>query len=516
MRSFYAFVLLFVFVISCSSRLNAQGETFSMTTLASNLNFPYEIVYGPDNNIWLTERVGGRVSTINPTNGSKTVLLTLGSKMVQTAGQDGLMGIAIHPEYNTGKQFVYIAYTYQNVSTTVRKTRIERYTLTTVKKGKNTTTSLASPVTIIENLPGSNDHNSGRLAIGPDMKLYYTIGDMGAGQGNNLSRVQNAQNLNVYEGKVLRLNLELINNSWIPADNPFVNSANVRTPVYTYGHRNAQGLVWGNVAGNNILYSTEHGPFSDDEINIIERGRNYGWAAVGGYCDGNYNGTWVGGTMMSNEQTFCAANNIKEPIKSLFPAVNPPDSTTSFLTWPTIAPSGTDFYSNSAIPGWQNSLLVACLKAGRVYRFKLDDATGQTVISDTIGYFANLGRFRDVCISPDGTKIYVCTDNSGSTSVPTGGYTSTPPNPGRILVFTYQAGARFADPKQLITTAPGKFNVYPVPASNELTISANGLYQFASLEMVSMSGTIVKQQNGLTSRTQLNVNTVPSGMYYVR
>ncbi len=509
-------ICLFTFLaIFHSPKLQAQGESFTMTTLASNLNFPYEIVYGPDNNIWLTERVGGRVSIINPSTGTKTTLLTLGKKMVQTAGQDGLMGLTLHPQFNSGKKFVYIAYTYQNVSSTVRRTKIERYTLTVTTTGKKTNTTLASPVTIIDNLPGSNDHNSGRLAIGPDLKLYYTIGDMGAGQGNNLTRTQNAQNLNVYEGKILRLNLELISNSWIPADNPFTNSSGARTAVYSYGHRNAQGLVWGNVAGNNILYSTEHGPFSDDEINIIESGRNYGWAGVGGYCDGNYNNVWVGGTSVVNEQNYCAQYNIKEPIKSLFPVTSPPDSTTSFLTWPTIAPSGTDFYSSMAIPGWRNSLLVACLKAGRVYRFKLDDATGQTVTSDTISYFANLGRFRDICISPDGLKIYVCTDNSGSTSVPTGGYTSNPPNAGRILVFTYQGSGRYANPKDLITTV-NKFSIFPVPANNELMIASNDGSQFASLELVSVNGTVMKQMNGLTNRVQLNVSSVAAGIYYVR
>jgi PQQ-dependent dehydrogenase (s-GDH family) len=508
-------LLLFVlFTTFHTSKLQAQGESFTMSTLVSNLNFPYEIVYGPDNNIWLTEREGGRVSIVNPSTGAKTTLLTLGNKMVRTAGQDGLMGIAVHPQWNSGKKFVYIAYTYQNVSSTVRKTKIERYTLTTTTKGKNTSTSLSSAVTVIDNLPGSNDHNSGRLAIGPDLKLYYTIGDMGAGQGNNLMRTQNAQNLNVYEGKILRLNLELTGGSWIPADNPFTNSSGARTAVWTYGHRNAQGLVWANVAGNNILYSTEHGPFSDDEINIIEGGRNYGWAGVGGYCDGNYDNTWVGGTSIVSEANNCTLWNVKEPVRSLFPVPNPPDSTSNFLTWPTIAPSGTDFYSSSTIPGWQNSLLVATLKSGRVYRFKVDDVTGQTV-GDTIGYFANLGRFRDICISPDGRKIYVCTDNSGSTSVPTGGFTSAPPNPGRILVFTYNGSARMADPKNLLTGA-GKFTVYPIPASNEITIASTDGKQFASMELITVNGNIVNRTKGLSNAQKLNVSALPSGIYYVR
>lgn len=505
---------LLLLLIVNSSRLQAQNENFTMTTLASNLNFPYDLVYGPDNNIWVTERVGGRVNIINPATGVKTTLLTLGRNMVQSAGQDGLMGIAIHPQFNSTKKFVYIAYTYQSVSSTVRKTKIERYTYT-VGTGKNPKTTLGSPVTVIDNIPGSDDHNSGRLAIGPDMKLYYTIGDMGAGQGANLSRTQNAQNLNVYEGKILRLNLELIAGSWIPADNPFTNTSGAKTAVYSYGHRNAQGLVWGNVAGNNILYSTEHGPFSDDEVNIIEAGRNYGWPKVPGFCDGNYNGRWIAGMNVGIEQDNCVLLTEKEPIKSMFPVVNPPDSTTSFLTWPTIAPSGTDFYSSSAIPGWRNSLLIACLKSGRVYRLKLNDVDGQTIVGDTVSYFRNLGRFRDICFSPDGTKIYVCTDNSGSTSVPTGGYTSTPPNGGKILVFTYTGSARMADPKTLITSA-NKFTVYPVPATNELTIASVDAKQYASLELVSMSGTVLKKTNGLTNRTQLNVSNISAGIYYVR
>ncbi|MBK6379724.1 MAG: PQQ-dependent sugar dehydrogenase [Chitinophagaceae bacterium] len=294
----------------------SPSETFSMRTILASQRMPHDLVYGPDDNIWFTERFAGRVSFVNPVTRVKTTVLTLGAAMVQAGGQDGLMGLALHPEFMTGKPYVYISYTYQSLSLTVRRTRIERYTYNT------STQLLESPVTMLQDIPGSNDHNSARIAIGPDLKLYYSVGDMGAGQYDNISRANNAQNLNIYEGKILRLNTELTAGTWIPADNPFTN-AGLPTAVYSFGHRNPQGLVWANVNGTNILYSDEHGPYSDDEINTIEMGRNFGWPNVIGWCDGNYNGRTTGGFTIVNEQNNCAALNAKEPLRSLFPVTNP-------------------------------------------------------------------------------------------------------------------------------------------------------------------------------------------------
>ncbi|HET9825657.1 MAG TPA: PQQ-dependent sugar dehydrogenase, partial [Chitinophagaceae bacterium] len=172
-------VIALVFV---SLQLFGQNEPFSMRVVATNFSFPWEIVYGPDNNIWTTERTAGRVTLVTPGNGSKKTLLTLGSKMVQSAGQDGLLGLALHPLFLTTKPYVYIAYTYKSIDATHRLTKIERYTYTVQRNNKPI---LNNPVTVIDNLPGSNDHNSGRLAVGPDSKLYYSIGDMGAGQFDN-------------------------------------------------------------------------------------------------------------------------------------------------------------------------------------------------------------------------------------------------------------------------------------------------------------------------------------------
>ena len=484
------------------------SESFSVRTIIANQRMPHDLVYGPDYNIWYTERFGGTVSFINPITGSKTTVLTLGSRMVRVGGQDGLMGLALHPQFLSGKPYVYISYTYQSLSATVRKTRIERYTYNFLSQ------ALEQPVTVLENIPGSDDHNSARLAIGPDLKIYYSVGDMGAGQFTNASRINNAQNLNVYEGKILRLNTEPDNSgSWIPSDNPYAN-AGVPTAVYTLGHRNPQGLVWGNVNGVDILYSSEHGPFSDDEVNIIEVGRNYGWPQVAGYCDGNYNGMTIGGFAVVNEQANCVTLNAKEPLRSIFPSTTPPTGGDN-MTWPSIAPSGTEFYGSFAIPGWQNSLLLASLKKGVIARYKLS-SDGQNIISDTINYFRGMGRFRDVVVSPDGLKIYVACDSSGSTSGPTGNVTSTPANPGSILEFTYQplGGTRYVN--QVLMENKEKtdksFDVYPNPATNYFVIYN---YQLASQQILlyDISGKIIKNIKSKDLATRVDVDNLSNGVY---
>jgi len=485
------------------------GETFTMRTVIANQRMPHDLVYGPDNNIWYTERFAGTVSFVNPSTGAKTVVLSLGSNFVNVGGQDGLMGLALHPQFRQGKPYVYISYTYQSVSNTVRKTRIARYTYDSISR------TLGQAVTILENIPGSNDHNSARLAIGPDMKLYYSVGDMGAGQFDNLGRTNNAQNTSIYEGKILRLNTELVGGSWIPTGNPFGNA------IYTFGHRNPQGLVWGNVNGADILYSSEHGPFSDDELNIIEAGRNYGWPLVAGFCDGNYNGRYIGGGWVGNEQTNCATLNVREPIRSLFPAANPPDSTTNNMTWPSTAPSGTEFYGSNAIPGWQNSLLVAQLKRGAITRFKLSN-DGMSIISDTIHYFQGKGRFRDIVVSRDGLKLYVACDSSGSTSGPTQNVVTTPANPGSILEFTYQPqGGRtinkiIAETKVVDDTKDKSIDVYPNPASAYFVVYDYSGEQTRRIELLDLNGRTVKRLTAMNVATRVATNDLANGLYILR
>jgi len=330
------------------------GDTeLSATVLTQQLIFPWEILWGPDNMLWITER-GGKISRINPGNGQVTPLLTITE--VRSQGEGGLLGIVLHPDFATMPE-VFVAYNYDRNGTYTEK--IVKYTYSGG--------TLNNAVVLLDNIPAAGIHNGCRLAISPDRKLYITTGDA--------SVASQAQNLGSLSGKILRINLD----GSIPADNP-----NSGSPVWSFGHRNAQGLVF----ANNRLYSSEHGNSTDDEINIIQKGRNFGWPNVEGYCS------------TGTEPAFCTTNNIAEPIQA----------------WtPTIAPSGIDFYNNDAIPQWKNSLLLAVLKDSELLQLKLNTA-GDRIETVNTFYKSTYGRLRDVCVAPDG-KVYLITSNGSNDRV---------------------------------------------------------------------------------------------------
>ncbi len=323
--------------------------TIKDSVIVTGLNYPWEILWGPDDFIWMTER-GGRISRVNPNTGAVIPLLTITEVVSNSEG--GLLGMVLHPNF-AATPHVFVAYNY-NSGTNYRE-KIVRYTYNG--------TTLTNPLIILDNIAGASYHDGCRMVITPDMKLFISTGD-----ATNQSLPQTVSSVN---GKILRLNLD----GSVPSDNPVPGN-----PYWSYGHRNPQGLVF----ANGILYSSEHGPASDDEINIIEKGRNYGWPDVKGYCD------------ESGEQSFCTANNVKEPIQA----------------WtPTIATCGLDYYNKDLIPQWKNSLLLVALKNARLYQMKLNSA--YTTITETNEYFTNdHGRMRDLCISPAG-KVYICTSNGG-------------------------------------------------------------------------------------------------------
>ena len=323
------------------------------SVIASNLSFPWEILWGPDNFIWMTER-GGKISRLNPATGA--IIPILNETEVEPHGEGGLLGMVLHPNFSNTPH-VFVVYNYDNGAD--YKERVVRYTYNG--------TSLSSPVIIIDDIHGGDNHDGSRLVISPDLKLFITTGDA--------TTPAYSQDITSRNGKVLRINLD----GTIPGDNPA--SGN---PYWSWGHRNPQGLVF---VGNK-LFSSEHGPGNDDEINIIEKGRNYGWPGVQGFCD------------QPGEQALCTSGNIKEPVTA----------------WtPTIAPSGLDYYNHDMIPQWKNSLLLATLKNSRLYQLKLDDAHNS--ITSTNEYFTNdYGRMRDICISPDG-KVYICTSNGSNDKV---------------------------------------------------------------------------------------------------
>jgi glucose/arabinose dehydrogenase len=319
-------------------------------TLTQGLQFPWELVFGSDGKLWMTER-GGRISRVDTASGAITPLLTITEVVANNEG--GLLGMVLHPDF-TNTPHVFVAYNYNNAGN--YREKIVRYTFSG--------STLINPVTILDNIAAASIHNGCRLVISTDNKLIFSTGDAA-----NTALPQDSTKLN---GKILRLNLD----GSIPTDNPFPNNA-----VWSRGHRNAQGLV----LANGKLFSSEHGPSNDDEVNLIEKGRNYGWPDVQGYCN------------TPAEQSFCTSRNVAEPL----------------MAWtPTLAVCGMDYYNNNAIPQWKNSLLLTTLKASRLVQLYLNSS--QTAIDSAKEFYTNTyGRLRDVCVSPDG-KVYICTSNGSN------------------------------------------------------------------------------------------------------
>jgi glucose/arabinose dehydrogenase len=322
-------VIIFLFFTILNST-NLQGNQTEI--VAQNLNTPWAIDFLPDGRMVFTQR-GGQVSILE--NGT---VKSIGNINVNEMGESGLLGIAVDPEFNTNK-FVYLYYTGQNGN------RLSRFTFNQ---------KLENETVLIDNIPGGQIHNGGRIKFGPDGKLYITTGEAG--------NQPLAQNINSTGGKILRINKD----GTVPSDNPFGNY------VYSYGHRDPQGITWNPVTKE--MYSSEHGATRYDEINIIVKGGNYGWP-----------------TYQGNES---APGYIKPLI---------------FYTDFTLAPSGITYYNGN--------LYVAGLRGSQLRKISLS-ADGNSVTGEET-LFTNLGRIREV-VEHDG-YLYISTSNRDGRGIPQSG-----------------------------------------------------------------------------------------------
>jgi len=334
--------------------VDTSAGRLRVETLASGLDTPWDLTWGPDDTIWVTER-NGVISRVETTTGRVT---RVGKISVIEVSESGLMGMAFHPDFST-QPYVYVIHSFAyRGSIRNRLVRMRFYG-----------DSLGSPKILLDNIPGARNHNGSRLAVGPDRYLYITTGD-----AQNSSLAQKRSSL---AGKVLRLTLD-----GHPAPgNPFDNA------VYSFGHRNVQGIVFH--PGTGALYITEHGPADNDEVNLIKKGGNYGWPKVRGFCDG-----WA-------EKFFCRKNNVIEPL---------------FAWTPTIAPSGIDFYNAELIPGWKGNLLFTTLKGSALYRLVFSQ-DGNRIIKQEVYFQGQFGRLRDVLVGPQG-EVYLATSNRDGRGTP--------------------------------------------------------------------------------------------------
>ena len=430
---------------------------FSFRVVAANLGSPWEVTIGPDGHLWVSERTARRVVRIDPTSGVVTAALTIeDSYDPGQSWHEGVMGMALHPELlkGTGRDHVFVAYTYDADPgpQLLRRFKVRRYTFSAATK------KLTDPVDIIANLPAYVDHAGGRLTIGPDQKLYLTRGDGGANWVNNPCLPNMAQDLpdatqvaskdwRAYVGKILRMNLD----GSIPADNPALKG--VRSHVYSYGHRNPQGLGFGPTG---LLYSSEHGPSTDDELNLVTAAGNYGWPYVAGYVD-DRGYTFADWSHSSNPpcsqltfDEFETPPSVRRQRESEWTGTFTPPIRTFFTPDPsysvkksgslTIAAGGLEVYAvGNGVPGWAPSILQTSLTMGRVYRVPLS-ADGRTAVGANDEIFRAANRYRDIAVSADGLTFYLATDSNGFGQVldSGGARVNRFANPGSIVAFTYQ------------------------------------------------------------------------------
>jgi PQQ-dependent dehydrogenase (s-GDH family) len=573
----YLFGLFACLCLSSSLSLSAQStvtwynQTFKIDTLypatgSTGMNSPWEVVYGPDDSLWVTASHDYKIWKIHPGNKGARLLLDMNSLKDFTAAnanpwpQGGLMGLAIHPGFYTGKPWVYIAYVYHLIgcSTCAGSTSGARcsYNTKIVRYQYNSANgSLTYMDDVISGLDGSNDHNSGRLRISPQPEsdgnyhLYYSIGDMGAGQLANICTPEYAQDTTVIEGKILRLNTEPDPGQpsgpeqWIPEDNPFPAgaAASAKNPIYSFGHRNPQGLSFGSVNGGTsyILYSSEHGDKSDDEVNIITPHTNYGWPKVSGLCDDNYTSTlndslYLAGQAVISETGFCdtTPTTLADPIFSYYNWTRAQNDyiaktyPSANMNWPTVAPTSIAFYGQSAVPGWNYSLLITSLKNG-LWRLKLkpDGFSVDSTVNpyDTLHYLAGY-RLRNITVAPTGDTLFVAVDNSCCTLGSTGtiGNSVASPAIGFILRMVYMTTLALPDsvyktppqPPVAPVLAP---TVRPNPAHGLLYVQGGGGQRKPLLaQLMTITGQLVLNQQAYDDDFSMNIGGCQPGIYVLR
>lgn len=346
--------LLLAFVLAswftkAQTTFTLDSTVLESRVISQDLVNPWDLVWGPDDEIWFTTK-HGYIMKVNPATLDQDTIHYISETFVSSLENSGLHALGLHPNF-PDTPYVYTHYTFDTLSA-----RLTRWTFDEISQ------SFTDSMHIISYMPGARSHNGSRLEWDTDSTFLLTTGDA------YLFSI--AQDFNAYNGKILRFKYD----GSIPSDNPWPGSA-----IYALGFRNTQGLV---ILPNGEVFTSEHGTSQDDELNHIIPKGNFGWPNVLGACDSLY------------EMTFCADSNVVEPI----------------YTWtPTWAVCGLDWYDHPQIPELRGSLLLATLKAVRLLYLPLD-TNNYTIDSAYTLIPGDFGRIRDVLVAPNG-KIYISTSN---------------------------------------------------------------------------------------------------------
>lgn len=328
-------LIIFIFNLKNNNKIiEIENKKFETEIVVKNLDTPWAIDFLPSGEMIFTERLG-RVNIFDFDKKEKT---TIAEMQVTEISESGLAGIAVDPEFEENN-FIYLYYTYEDEG--VVWNRVSRF----IFDGNE----LINEKILLDKIPAARFHDGGRIKFGPDGKLYITTGDA--------TKPSTAQDIDSVSGKILRMNKD----ASIPTDNPFNNY------VFSYGHRNPQGIAWDMEL--NRLYEAEHGPTKRDEVNIIEKGKNYGWPTT---CD--------------------EPSNFKNPIRCY----------TEF----TLAPAGIAYY--------ENNLYIAGLRGKQLRKLALAE-DGETIINEE-ELFSDLGRIREV-VAYNG-YLYIGTSNRDGRGIP--------------------------------------------------------------------------------------------------
>lgn len=334
--------------------VQSEKHAFKLETVVEGVETPWGVAFLPDNRMLITEK-DGQLRVVD--NGRLIPEPVQGVPAVLAKGQGGLLDVAVHPDYaNNG--WIYLSYSDPgeggSAMTVVVRAKLRDHTLHELQ------TLFKAPAATYRT---GNAHFGSRFVFDGKGHVFFPIGDRG--------QQTDAQDLTKPNGKVHRIH----DDGRVPADNPFVKQAGAIPTIWSYGHRNPQGLAQHPVTG--ALYDAEHGPRGGDELNLVERGKNYGWPVI--TYGMNYNGSPM------TDKT--AAPGMEQPV----------------TYWvPSIAVSSIDFYTGSKFPAWTNHLFVGALAQQELRRLEVN---GSTVTHQEV-LFRNAGRVRDVQVGPDG-YVYV-------------------------------------------------------------------------------------------------------------